>query len=209
MVLVDFYRMDMDDLAAFLKKVQAGDDMHKFDAFAFPAEKRVQLDVDVAAWDESMGQVPLLDAHRDETKQTRDETGKVFRVEVRPAREWARGEFPGDDERSREYGLGKMPPRGINAMVSYGRSFIQANTQEPPLEPVLPERLFNQAQAAFNRLEENIAAYNAAVVRHKGAVAGRRELRKAIEKRVRGLRQYLYTHMDKDDPALLDYGFAR
>ncbi len=125
-----------------------------------------------------------------------------------PAREWAKGEFPGHDERSGEYGLKAMPSRKLGEMLTYGRTLLQANTQPPALQPAPPERLLTPVQAAFAVLEVSVADYQAAAAAHKQAIAARRALHRAIVARLRSLRQHLYTFIGKDDPALTDYGFA-
>jgi len=204
----EFAKLDCDKFAAFLKQARDGDARHADDAYAFPPAERSQLAADIAAWDAALTQVNLLKARRDEARQTRDEAAQAFRDAVRPAREWAKGEFPGDDERSGEYGLKAMPPRKLGEMLTYGRTLLQANTQQPPLQPALPERLLTPAQAAFTALEVSVADYQAATAAHKQAIAARRALHRAIVARLRGLRQHLYTFIGKDDPALIDYGFA-
>ena len=103
MKLVDFYKLSLNEFAAFLRQVQAGAEMHAADPHAFPAEDRAQQEQDVAAWEGARIQVDLLDERRDEAKQTRDDAIKAFRRAVRPAREWAKGRFPSDDERRGEY----------------------------------------------------------------------------------------------------------
>jgi hypothetical protein len=207
-VQIKLYNLTLDELAALLKQVRDGDDRHATDPYAFPAADRAQVDADVVAWDAGLVRVNLLKARRDEARQTRDEAAKAFRDAVRPAREWAKGEFPGDDERSGEYGLETMPPRSLDGTVTYGRTLLLANTQLPPLQPSLPERLLTPIQAAFAAFEIAIAAYQAAAAAHKQAVAARRALRKEILVRLRGLRQYLYSFVGKDDSTLIDYGFA-
>jgi hypothetical protein len=207
-MLIDLHNLDLDELATFLKQVRDGDDRHATDPYALPAADRAQLEADITDWDAALTQVNLLKARRDEARQTRDEAAKAFRAAVRPAWEWARGEFPGDDERSGEYGLEAMPPRGLDATVTYGRTLLQANTQLPPLDPALPERLLTPVQTAFAALETTIAAYQAATAAHKQAVAARQTLRKAIIARLRGLRQHFYSYVGKEDAVLTDYGFA-
>lgn len=208
MVLTNFYKLNLDEFAAFLKQVRDGDERHATDPYAFLAADRAQLEADITDWDAALTQVNLLKARRDEARQTRDEAAKAFRVTVRPAWEWAKGEFPGDDERSGEYGLETMPPESLAATVTFGRTLLQANTQLPPLDPALPERLLTPVQTAFAALEATIAAYQAATAAHKQAVAARQTLRQEIIARLRGLRQHLYSYVGKDDAVLFDYGFA-
>ena len=200
MSLVNYYDLSVDEFSTFLKQLRDGDDRHAADAYAFPVEDRTQLEADIAAWDDSLSQVNLLAAARSEVKQTRDA--------VRPAREWARGQFPPGDERSGEYGLDKMPPDSVSGAMTYGRTLLEANTAVPPLDPALPERLLTPVQAAFAGLETDIADYQAAVAAEKQAVAARKNLRRDIHGRVRGLRQYLYTYVGREDPVLVDYGLA-
>ncbi len=205
-MLINFSDLDLDELAIFLKRLRDGDARHTAAPYAFPAASRTQLAADIAAWDVALTQVNLLKARRDEARQTRDEAAQAFRTAVRPAWEWARGEFPGDDQRSGEYGLQAMPPRGLAATVTYGRTLLQAST--PPLDPALPERLLTPIQTAFTALEAAIAVYQTAAAAHKQAVAARQALRKQILARLRGLRQHLYSFVGKDDAVLFDYGFA-
>jgi len=208
MILTNFYKMNLDKFAAFLKQVRDGDDRHATDPYVLPAADRAQLEADITTWDAALTQVNLLKARRDEARQTRDEAAQAFRAAVRPAWEWARGEFPGDDERSGEYGLEKMPSEKLAATVTFGRTLLEANTQQPPLEPLLPERLLTPVQTAFAALEASIAAYQEAAAAHKQAVAARQALRKEIIARLRGLRQHLYSYVGKEDAVLTDYGFA-
>jgi len=206
---VDFYHLDDDGFAAWLKRIQIGDDRHAAEPWAFTAEDRGRLEAAVAAWDEILGRIPLLEARRGEARQTRDEAAVDFRAAVRSARAWAKGVFPAGDERPGEYGLGRMPLRNLNKMLTFGHAVIQANTQEPPLEPTLPERLLTQVQVTFAALDASIMAYQAAVVDRKHATHARRELRKEIEALVRYLRQHLYTYIAPGDPILLDYAFVQ
>jgi len=97
-------------------------------------------------------------------------------------------------------------------MLTYGRFLLQANTQGPPLEPTLPERLLTPIQTTFAELEGSITAHHAAEAGRKQAIAGRNALRKEVEGRVRRgcvqSRQHLYTYLAQDDPILADYGLA-
>jgi len=209
MSLVDFYKLSLNEFAAFLQQVQTGAIMHAADPYAFPAEDRAQLEQDVTAWKEALIQVDLLDEGCDEAKQTRDDARKTFRKVVRPAREWAKGQFHGDDERRGEYKLQDAPPTRLVDLLAYGRSLLEANTQEPPLDPALPERLLVPIQSVFAELEAGVEAYQSGRLAYKQVLTGRNALRDEIEARVRGLRQYLYSYLDREDPILRDYGLAR
>jgi len=206
---VNFYNLDGNELIVFLRQVRGGDELHAAAPFAFPAEDRAQLESDLVVWPETLAQVTLLGGDRGEARQTRDDAAKRFRSAVRPARQWAKGAFPGDDERSVQYGLDTMPGRKLAEMLARGQAILRAASQEPPLEPAIPERLLTPIQAALVQLETGIDAYQRARAAHKKALQDRNALRKEIEARLRYLRQHLYTFMEQDDPVLLDYGFAR
>jgi len=200
------HKLNHSAFTLLLEQIAAGDRVHAAAPHAFVAEDRAQLESDLAAWKGVLNRVVQTEKRYDEAKQTRDEAAEHFRNSVRPAREWVKGTFPRGDERPGEYGLDLLPPRTWGKMLTYGRFLIQANTQEPPLEPTLPDRLLTPIQNAFVELQASILAYQAAGAGRIQATAERNTLRKEVEARTRSLRQRLYTYVSQDNPLLADYG---
>jgi len=200
------YKLSNDGLTLLMEQVLAGDTLHVSKAHAFLATGRSQLESDLPAWRESLRWETETERRYDEAKQSRDEAAQEFRGSVRPARQWVIGAFPRGDKRPGEYGLDTLPPKSIGKMLARGRFLLQANTQEPPLEPTLPERLLAPIQQAFVQLEARVTEFQSAVANRKQARAARKTLRKEMEQRLRQLRQHLYTYFDPDDPILADYG---
>jgi len=208
MKTVDIYKLGDTAFASLLDDMLSGDAANAGAPYVFSAEARTQLETDSAAWKSILIRVNSADSSRDEAKQTRDDSARTFRAAVRPAREWVKGAFEHGDQRPGEYGLAAMPPRSLNDMLDYGRTLVHQNTQEPPLDPALPEWLLTSIQEAFAALENGIEAYKSARAAHRQAVSDRKSLRDEIEGRVRGLRQHLLIYVGRDDSVLVGYGLV-